>query len=190
MSLFMTDSKIVKLFFNRSEIAIAETDRKYGKSCRSLSYSIVKSVEDSEECVSSSYLKLWNTVPPEKPDSLKAYLMKIVRNISLNLFERNRTKKRGGGEIHLVLEELSEILPDKEGVEKTSDDNTVKSVINYFLAGLSSEKREVFVMRYFYLKPIKEISEEMGVSEGKVKMILKRLKDELKELLLKEGIEV
>lgn len=190
VNLFMTDAKIIKLYFSRSETAIDETDKKYGKACRGISYNIVKSFEDSEECVNSTYLKVWETVPPKKPESLKAYLFKIVRNISLNLFEKIHTQKRGRGEIDLVLEELSELIPSESCVEKASEDNTVKAVINYFLAGLSSEKRSVFVMRYFYLKPIKEIAEEMGISEGKVKMILKRLKDELKALLLKEGIEV
>jgi len=190
VNLFMTDAKIIKLYFSRSEIAIAETDRKYGKSCRSLSYNIVKSFEDSEECVNSTYLKVWETVPPKKPESLKAYLFKIVRNISLNLYEKIHTQKRGRGEIDLVLEELSELIPSGSSVEKASDDNTIKAVLNYFLSNLSDEKRDIFVLRYFYLKSIKEIADDMSASEGKIKMTLKRLKDELKELLEKEGIEV
>ena len=190
MGIFLTDQKIIALYFQRDEEALTHTDKKYGKGCKSLSYNIVKSFEDCEECVNSSYYKVWDTVPPKRPDSLKVYLMKIVRNISINLYERNRTKKRGFGEIDLVLEDIAEIIPDNSSMEQISDDITVKNVINFFLSGLTEEKRNIFIMRFFYVKSMKEIAEELYISEGKVKMILRRLKDELRELLEKEGVEV
>ena len=183
----MTDVDIIKLYFDRSEQAIAETDRAYGIYCRYISYEILHDNEDCEEILNDTYLSVWESIPPKNPPSLKNFLGKIVRNLSINRLEKNLAQKRGGGQIEAVLDELSFFEGDGREV---CDSVALRDAINGFLRTLPCEKRRIFIRRYWYLSPISEIAEDMSISDGKVKMILLRTRKELKKKLEKEGIPV
>ena len=184
----MTDCEIIKLYFDRSERAIDETDKAYGKYCRYVSFEILRNAEDSEEIVNSTYLKTWESIPPKNPPSLKNFLGKIVRSLSINRLEYNSAQKRGGGQIDAVLEELQGCIPSRN--DENEDSELIRKVINSFLRSLPDEKRKIFVRRYWYMSPISDIAADFGMSEGKVKMILMRSRQDLKKLLEKEGVTV
>lgn len=186
----MNDQQIIELYFGRKESAITETDKKYGSACRSISYRILNSHEDSEECVNDSYMSIWKSVPPIRPKSLFGYLARIVRNLSLNRYEKQRAKKRGGDERELVFEELSYCIPDGLNSEKEFDKVELAEILNSFLSSLPEEKAIIFMQRYWYFCSVKEIASENKLSQSNVKMILLRLRQSLKEYLAKEGIEV
>lgn len=182
----MTDHDIIKLYFERSEQAIEETDCAYGKYCRFIADEILQNDQDRDEIVNDVYLRLWESIPPQKPHSLKYFIGKITRHLSINRLERNLAQKRGGGQYTEVLDELSACVSREN--ELFVDQILLKDVINRFLRSLPQEKRRIFIRRYWYLSPISEIAVDFSVSEGKVKMILMRTRNELKEKLEEEGI--
>ena len=184
----LTDREIIKLYFERSERAIEETDKAYGKYCRYISFEILRDLQDSEEIVNDVYNKVWFSIPPHNPESLKNYLAKIARRLSINRLEFNSAKKRGGGEYELVVEELNYIIKGDDNLDIESI--LVKDIINNFLRSLPDTKRRIFVRRYWYLSPIAEIAADFSISEGKVKMILMRLRNDLKKKLEMEGVTV
>lgn len=186
----MNDEKIIGLFFARAENAIKETDRKYGTACRRVTYNILGSREDSEECVSDTYMKLWDTIPPKHPEKLGAYVLRIARNLALNLFKSNERLRRGGGYNAVDFEEISGCLPSPESVEGAVDRAAVLKAVESFLSSLPKDKRIMFVRRYFYCCTFKEIAAEMNMSEGSVKMSLHRTREKLREYLGKEGIGI
>lgn len=186
----MDDRQIVDLYFERSETAISETAQKYGRYCRYIALNILHNDEDSEECVNDTYLRAWNSIPPHRPSVLKTYLGKITRNLSLDRYEKLNAEKRNGGQMSLVFDELQECLPSLERTESIIDEIALTDVFNHFLSSLSSEQRKVFMRRYWYLSPIKEMATEYGLSESKVKMSLLRSRKKLKKILEKEGISI
>ena len=181
----MTDQEIIQLYFDRSEQAIEETDRSYGKYCRYVSFEILRDYEDCAEIVNDTYFETWRSIPPKNPPSLKNFLGKIVRCLSINRLEYNNAQKRGGGQLDLVLEELEDCLPTYD-----DDGAHIRLVINSFLQALSPNKRRMFVRRYWYMSSISDIAADFGVSEGKVKMTLMRIRRELKKVLEREGVTV
>jgi RNA polymerase sigma-70 factor (ECF subfamily) len=182
------DLQIIDLFWARAETAISETGKKYGRYCHSIAYRILHNEEDSEECVSDTYLKAWDSIPPRRPETLKLFLGKITRNLSLDRYEQRTAAKRGDGEIPLALEELRECVPAVEGAEHIVEDIALAELFDQFLAGLSEEGRRLFVLRYWHLYSIGEIAAICKVSESKVKMSLMRNRNKLRQLLEKEGI--
>ncbi len=186
----MEDKEILDLFFGRDERAISHTDEKYGESLRLTSRRITGSTQESEECVNDTYFRVWNSVPPDRPERFLAYLLKKVRNLSLNRLKYLKAKKRGGGELPLVLDELSQCIPDRFSTEQEADKNRLAEILDGFLTSLPEEKAVMFLQRYFYLCSIREIADENSISQSKVKMTLLRLRASLKNLLIKEGIEV
>ena len=184
----MDDRQIIALYNERSEAALSETENKYGRYCRTIAYNILNNEEDSEECVNDTWLKAWEAIPPRCPDSLAAFLGKITRNLALNLYKHKNREKRGGGQTMLVLEELVECVPGTDSTEDAVDEALLAEVLNGFLAELPTEKRKIFMRRYWYLSSVREIAEEYGLSESKVKMTLLRLRSKLKTVLEKEGI--
>ncbi len=184
----MEEQQIIDLYFARSEQAIAETDRKYGKYCRQVAYNILYSHPDSEECVNDTYLKTWNAIPPKRPNLLKVFLGKITRNLALDRWDWNHATKRGGGELAVSLEELGECVPSPTGTEEIIENKELIRVLNTFLGKLPAESRKVFLRRYWNLSPIKEIAAYYGLSESKVKMLLMRTRNALKDYLEQEGI--
>lgn len=184
----MKDEEIVGLYWQRSEKAIFETQKKYARYCGCIAFNILHSEEDAEECVNETYLRAWNAIPPDRPESLQAFLGKITRNISLNKYKQHTTQKRGSGDTEFVLSELEECIPAASDVEQSVDELFVRETLGRFLEQLSKAKRIVFVKRYWYLMPIKEIAGQEGMSENKVKLMLFRMRNELKQYLEKEGV--
>ncbi len=184
----MDDTKIIDLYWARSESAISETSKKYGSYCRSIAFRILHSDQDSEECVNDTWLGAWNAMPPKRPAVLSTFLGRITRNLSLNRWKEYNAQKRGGGEMTVALEELKECVPAPDGVEAALDDMALTGQIDRFLGTLSAEKRKIFVQRYWYLCSIREIANSCGVSASKVKATLFRARQALREALRKEGV--
>ena len=185
----MTDEEIVELYFSRNQTALSATAERYGGFLRAVSVSILHNGRDAEECVSDTYLACWNTIPPERPRSLKAYAGALCRNISFDCYKRSHAQKRGGGKTETLLSEIEEFLP-AEGQGSDYEENAAAEAINDFLSSLKTEERIVFVRRYWFSDDIKEIAARMGFSESKVKSLLFRLRGKLKEKLLREGIGI
>ena len=183
----MTDEKIVALYWERSETAIAETQKKYHGFCTYIARRILCDWEESEEVVNDTYLKVWNTVPPERPDPLKAFLGRVTRQLAINRLERNTAQKRGGGEYPLVLNELEECIPDGNSGEDLEDTLALQTVLNDFLRSLPDKTRNIFIRRYWYLCTIEEIAKGYGMGQSNVKMLLLRTRNKLKQYLEQEG---
>ena len=184
----MNDSQIVALFFDRDQRAIEETDAKYGCYCYSIVHNILQSREDAEEAVSDTYLALWTAIPPHKPAMLRTFLGKIARRTALKRWEHLRTQKRGGGEVALALEELSEYLSDGITPETAMETAELTQLLNEFLRKLPKEERQVFVCRYWYLDSVADIAKRFGYTQSKVKSMLARTRMKLRTALTKEGI--
>lgn len=183
------DKTIIQHYWDRDECAITETDEKYGSYCRSIANNILSDREDTQECVNDTYLKTWNTIPPQWPRVLPAFLGRIVRNLAINMYERNNAVKRGGGQPVLVLHELEECIPDR-AMDIECDENELGEIIDSFLGLLSSKNRKIFVMRYWYTESVRNISECMKMSENSVSAVLKRLRKKLRKYLAEKGFEL
>ncbi len=184
----MDDSEIVGLYFERSEEAISRTDEKYGALAKKLAYNILGTHADSEECVLDAYLAVWNSVPPERPKSLKAYLLGIVRNISIVRLRHDTAKKRSR-DLEISFDELEALLPDR-GFSPGSNDGEISEAISEFLRGESRDSRLIFLRKYFYFDSIAEISARFGFSEAKIKSSLKRTRERLRKFLTERGIYI
>lgn len=183
----MEDRRIVELYWQRSEAAIAETQTKYGKYCHYIAYNILSDDGDAEECVNDTYLKAWDSMPPHKPTKLSTFLGKITRNLALNRLEAQKAAKRGAGVVPIALDELTECITDNETSDPT-DEIALRGALNRFLRALPEETMIVFLQRYWYFASVKEIAANRGISETNVKVILHRARGKLKSFLEKEGI--
>lgn len=184
----MEDREIIDLYFARDEQAIAQTETKYGRICMSIAGNTLHSREDSEECVNDTYLTAWNLIPPERPRKFPAYLAKIVRNLSLKYLERSQARKRSP-EPTLSFEELSFILPD-ERISDIMEEQQLGWIISDFLRTEKEEARRVFLRKYWFFDSISEIAQRYGYSENKVKSMLLRTRNRMREYLRKEGFDV
>ena len=183
----MEDIQIVALYFDRNEAAISESDRKYGNILRALSFSYLSSREDAEECVNDTYLDAWNTIPPQKPSYLGAFLSKITRRISIDRFRHDHRAKRGG--FGNLTEELTDCIPDPSPIPSDElETRRLGQAINAFLSTLPAEKRMMFVQRYFYASQISDIAQALDMSESNVKVSLHRLRENLRLHLEKEDL--
>lgn len=186
----MDDQQIVDLYWTRAKNAISETAYKYGRYCHYIAYNILRNNEDSEECVNDTYLKAWDIIPPQRPDKLSTFLGKITRNFALDRYKYYRREKRGGGQMPLVIDELAECVSAADNTNHIIDDMVLVDCINRFLTALPAETRKIFMRRYWYFSPIKEIANDFSISESNVKMTLSRARNKLKQLLEKEGFEL
>lgn len=184
----MDDKQIVDLYWERSESAIAETEKKYGRYCHYIAYQILENDEDAKEIVNDTYLKTWQTIPPKRPESLKPYVGMISRQLALNAHEAQHTQKRG--QLSLVLDELTECLPgDNEDWDVVSG-VALHDSLNAFLQRLPNKTRNIFIRRYWYTSSITEIAKENSMRESAVAMLLLRTRNKLKIHLQKEGFFV
>lgn len=183
----MEDNGIIELYFRRDESAIRETADKYGHYCFTVAWNILFDREDSEECVSDTYRKTWELIPPARPAALKFFLAKITRGFAMNILRTRNRQKRGNGEYEIALEELENVLSKDSDPEKEFSRSLLAEELNRFLASLKKKDRNVFVRRYFYLESSKAIAERYGLSESNVNVILNRTRSRLKEHLQKEG---
>ena len=186
----MNDDRIIKLYFDRSEDAITETDKKYGGACRSVTYNILGSHEDSEECTNDTYMKVWDTIPPKKPAKLGAFVVTIARNLALNMYKAASRIKNGSGYKSVDFEEIALCLPAKESVESEVDRNIVLNAVEKFLSTQPRDKQIMFVRRYFYCSTYAEIAGDLNTSEDRVRKTLVRMREKLREHFEKEGIAI
>lgn len=185
----MDDSGIIGLFDSRDENAIRETEKKYGAYFRCIAENILKNASDASECVNDTYLKLWETIPPEKPESLSAYGGRLTRNNAFDRLRKRRSDKRIGGETAAVLDELAECVPEN-GSENITDNLVIRDAIQRFLGSQSPEHRKMFVRRYWYYASVGEIAKEAGMNAGSVRNVLMKQRRELKQMLEEEGISL
>lgn len=183
----MEDARIVDLYWARSENAISETSAKYGKYCYAIAYNVLANHEDADESVNDTYLDAWNNMPPHRPSILSTFLGKITRRISIDKWRGRTAEKRGGGEIVLALDELSDCVPSRHNVEHEVEAAELAKVIDDFVMSLPPMERRVFICRYWYLDPISAISQQFGFSESKVKMMLHRQRQKLLSHLEREA---
>lgn len=183
----MTDSEIIALYWRRDESAIAATDAAYGGYCYCVAERILSSREDSEECVNDTWYRTWESIPPQKPNCLRAFLAKITRHLALDRYRLGMAQKRGGGEVALALDELAECVPAKGSPEESLLAGELEALINRFLASLPERERSVFLRRYFYVEPLKDIAGRYGLSLSNAKAILSRTRRKLRAFLKQEG---
>lgn len=186
----MDDREILELFSLRSEKAIEEISRKYGGYCFGIAKNILGNDEDTEECVNDAYLKLWDSVHEKKPVSLKLFLAKIVRNLALNRYNEKNCQKRGGGEVMLALDEISELVSGADSTEREAAEAEFMRLLNAFLRSLSERDCGIFINRYFDLYSTAEIAQLYGIKENNVLKILSRIREKLKKYLEKEGYSI
>ena len=187
--LSMLDEQIIELFFNRSGNAIDELDKKYGKVLHKLSYNILNDRLDVEECLNDSYLGVWNTIPPERPNPLLTYVCKIVRNISLKRYHSKTALKRNST-YDIAMSEVENYILAPNSVESEIEAKELAALIENFLDTLSVENRVIFMRRYWFSDTYKEIADRVGMTEKMVSMRLTRIRKQMREFLLAREVFV
>lgn len=186
----MDDNRIIDLYFDRNQLALGATQDKYGSYCMKICMNILEDTPDSEEVVNDTYMQVWNSIPPQKPQSLMAYIAKIARNLALNKLKARNAQKRGGGESLLSYDELDLCTPSDVSIESESDIKALSGHISSFLYTQKEDARNVFVRRYFYCDSVDDICERFSFSQSKVKSILMRTRVKLRDYLLSEGYHI
>ena len=186
----LEDSKIIDLYWARKEQALEETDAKYGNYCRTIARNILRNFEDTEECVSDTWLHAWNSMPPQRPGILSAFLGRITRNLSFDRCKYQQAAKRGGGALPLALDELGECIPSAQRVEYALEQKELAAAIDRFLRTLPEKDCNLFLRRYWYVDSISVIADRYGMKENTVKSILFRTREKLRKFLGEEGIAV
>lgn len=185
----MEDQELIEMFFARSEQALQELERKYGETCRKFSYRILNSIQDAEECVNDAFLGAWNAIPPAKPNPLLAYLMRIVRNISLKLYWKNTAAKRNSM-YTVALQEIEGCIASANTVEEEIEARELARIIEAFLETLSAENRVIFMRRYWFADGYREIAERVGLSEKNVSVRLTRIRTKMRQYFQERGVLV
>lgn len=183
----MNDDQIIDLFWQRQEAAITAAEEAYGSYCFSIADNILHSRQDAEECVSDTWLRAWQSIPPQRPVRLRLFLAKITRNLAFDRYRMHNAAKRGSGEMDAVLEELEECIASPDNVEQEYDRRALQRCINVFLRTLSYRERQIFLRRYFYAESVKEIADTFGIGSNHASVILKRTRAKLRDYLIKEG---
>ena len=183
----MEDEQILDLYWQRDEAAIRETEQKYGKYLLKIACGILANTEDSQESVSDAYLGAWNSIPPHRPIVLSAYLAKLTRRCSIDIFRRRNREKRLGSEYALSLDELEDCVTVGDSPEDIVELGELTRAIGDYLRSLDREARTTFIGRYFFLDSIREIAACHYMSESKVKSLLFRTRKGLRDYLIKEG---
>jgi len=185
----MRDENIIELFLSRDEKALQETEKKYGKLISYVASNFLRVREDCEECANDVLLALWNSIPPNIPASLSAFISEITRRQAMKKTRAQNAEKRGGG-ISLVGEEFLTMLDDGTSLSELYESKRAGELISEFLRKLGEEERTVFLMRYFFDMSPSDIALRQGCGESRIKMKLLRTRKKLAEHLKKEGIIV
>ena len=180
----MNDKRIVELFWNRSELAIDAAEKKYGKMCSAIAMNVLDDPQDAEECVNDTLQGLWDAIPPQRPENLRAFAAKIARNLSLKRLRYRLAEKRAASTVSF--EELGDCLPGLNSVEAQAEGKELSRALAEFLRTLDKESRNMFLRRYWFFDSVEQIAKGFGVSESKVKSKLYRVRLKLKEYLAKE----
>ncbi len=186
----MQDEKIIELYFARDEQAIKETESKYNHYLYKIAYNILNNEQDSNESVNDTYLAAWNSIPPHRPNVLSTYLGKLTRRISIDIFRKKNRVKRQSSEYAISLTEIGDCISDDRTPESDYEIKILGEAINAYLKTLSTDARNVFVGRYYYLDSVKDVARYCGMSESKAKTLLYRTRQGLNEYLKKEGFLV
>ena len=186
----MEDEKIIELLESRSESAVTELSRKYGRLCGAVAQKILGDFTETEQCLNDAYFQVWNSIPPAKPSSLSAFTAAITRNIALMMLRQKRAVKRGGAENELSFDELDEYVSGGRSIESEAERKELVGTINEFLYKLPELKRQLFIRRYWGCCGIAELAERFGMSESNVTVTLTRVRKKLKEYLQKRGFGI
>lgn len=186
----MEDQEIIARFFARDEEGLTAARSRYEPYCAAVARSLLNDPRDQEECLSDTWLRAWNAIPPQRPRSLGAFLAKITRNLAINRLRDGNAQRRGGGQVPLALEELRECVSPEGSPEGELDRQAAVEALNRFLDGLLPLQREVFLRRYWYLDSIEDIARRAGWSKSRVTTTLHRLRVRLRAHLIQEGIDV
>ncbi len=184
----MEDNEIIRLYHERDENAIAQTDLAHGAFCRGLAFHLLSNREDVEECVNDTWMAAWTRMPPDWPMSLRAFLGRITRNLSISRFRKNKAIKRHAG-IEVMLSELEECVPDS-AVELQIEQKLLSEIISRWLDSLDGEDRALFIRRYWYADTVRELAGECGVTANQMAKRMQRLRESLRQALQREGVEV
>ena len=185
----MTDTEIINLFFERSEQAIDELAKKHGNAVARVARNILGNEQDTEECVNDTYLGTWNAIPPHRPSPLRTFVCKIARNLATKKYHANTAVIRNS-QYDLALDDLEEILADSNSVEEAYEAKELRAAINGFLATLNPSDRFLFMRRYWYSDPVKDIAKMAHSTTNSVTVRLFRIREKLRHYLVKEGLLV
>ena len=183
----MDDRDIIALYWQRAERAIHETAAKYGGLCYTIAHNILSSREDSEECVNDTYLGLWNAIPPQKPERFSAFVARVARNLALKRFDHVNAQKRNPAAVR-SLEELGQCVSGRESVETEVEARRLKELLDAFLWAQDEERRNIFLLRYWYFQSIDGICRRTGYSRSKIKSMLFHTRKKLRAYMEKEGV--
>lgn len=183
----MEDSEIVRLILERDEQGLTEAITKYKSYCAKIALNILYSQEEAEECVNDAFLKLWELIPPNKPEMLSTFIGKLTRNLAINRYRQTLTQKRGSGETAIAFDELSAVISDNTDIANEAERRELLDEINKFLRKLPEKKRNIFICRYWYCDSVQDIAARFSVSESNVSVILNRTRQKLREYLQKRG---
>lgn len=184
----MLDNEIIELYWQRDEAAVERSQRAYGAYCFAIAESILHDRGDAEECVGDTWLRAWNAIPPQRPKKLSAFLGRITRNLALDRYEARRAAKRGGGETQLVLSELENCISAGDTTHQAVSDAEFEAAVNRFLRALPARERNIFLCRYWYMQPLKDVAGRFAMRETTVKASLHRSRNKLRAFLEKEDI--
>lgn len=186
----MNDNEILKLLLDKDDTALSELNNAYQHYCFSIAFNILHNYEDAEECVSDTWLRVWNSVPPNHPASLKRYSARITRNLALNRYRDLRTQKCGNGILCHSIEELSECISDGVNIEDIFSRDEIRILFQQFIAELGDADRRIFLRRYYYAEEISTIANRYGMTPVTVRVRLFRLRKQFKDVLEKGGHSV
>lgn len=184
----MEDQKIITLFWDRDEGALAAVQEKYGSYCHQIARNILQDEEDCGECVNDTWLRAWNSIPPARPDNLRFFLARITRNLALDRYRAESAAKRGGGAAALALEELAECTAAGETTEQQYFAKELQETVNRFVRSLPEREGNIFIRRYFFLETAAQIAERYGITASHATVILSRTRKKLHTFLKKEGL--
>ncbi len=183
----MTDVEILDLLIQRQEDGLTYVKCRYEERCLQIANRILSNSEDAEEVVNDTWLQLWKHIPQERPANLAAYLFRITRNLALDRYRHIRAQRRGGGQLALALDELTEALPGSGSADSAIELQELAQALDRFLVALNQRDRGIFIRRYFYLESDLDIACRYGLQPSGVRTALSRTRKRLKSYLKKEG---
>ncbi len=186
----INEAQIMDLYWQRDERAIKETDRAFRTQLLSLARNLLRDAQDAEECLNDTYVRVWNSIPPARPDSLKAFVLSIMRKTAINRYRANTRQKRVPAEMITSLAELGDMLSDGDSFHTEQQAKELGEILTNFTSTLSDRRAFIFMSRYYLCRPIDEIAQKLGCSKSTVNKEIAAIKKELRQLLESEGYQV